>query len=455
MGRAFLWKFLSISFVALLLLIPLLMIKGKIYEREQRRNSVEAELAATGVGSQRVAGPILVVPCTEYYVAEVTDDKGRKTRERRQMDCTQRFVPSDLKVRGGLATEARKRGIYSILFYSTSLDVHGQFDVALVEKAAVEGGVREFAAAQLRIGVEDVRGIRDGVKVRWDDADFAFAPASNDAALGSGIHSTLLGTQAPGTHRFALRLDLKGTKSLEFVPLAKRTRVDLQGAWPHPSFYGRFLPETREVTERGFSATWNISELGANAPQAVLACAADKCDGLRHETYGVALIEPVDLYLQSGRAVNYGFLFVGMTFVVFLLFEMLKSLRVHAVQYALVGLGLAVFFLLLFSLAEHVNFLRAYLIAALACVALITFYVSHILRSVKRGLLFSTYLIGLYAALYMLLRSEDYAMVLGAVLVFTVLAITMILTRRMDWYAVGEQLGGRARASGPPVSAVS
>jgi inner membrane protein len=458
MSRALLWKFLSTSLVALLLLVPLALIKSKIDEREMRRRAVESELAATGVGSQRVAGPILVVPCTEHYLEEVTDAKGNKQKEKRRRDCTLRFTPTDLKASGALDTETRTRGIYSMLFYGTSLDVSGQFDVALPESTTAEGGVRQFGAAQLRIGIEDVRGIRDWVKVRWDDAEFAFAPGSKDAALGSGIHAVLGGAlaQVAGRHRFSFRLDLKGTKSLEFVPLAKQTQIDLQGQWPHPSFYGRFLPEKREVSERGFRATWKISELAASAPQAILTCEGEKCAGLQHEAYGVALIEPVDVYLQSARAVNYGFLFVGLTFVLFLLFEVMKSLRVHAVQYALVGLALAVFFLLLFSLAEHVAFLHAYLIAAGACIALITFYVSHILHSAKRGLLFSVYLVGLYIALYMLLRSEDYAMVLGAILVFSVLAITMILTRRMDWFSVGEQLGGaRARPSGLPTGALS
>jgi inner membrane protein len=183
------------------------------------------------------------------------------------------------------------------LSYSTSLEVNGQFDVALPEATTAEGGVREFGAAQLRIGIEDVRGIRDWVKVRWDDAEFAFRPGSRDAALGSGIHAVLGGVpaQVAGTHRFSFRLDLKGTKSLEFVPLAKQTQIDLQGQWPHPSFYGRFLPEKREVSERGFRATWKISELAASAPQAILTCEGEKCAGLQHEAYGVALIEPVDV----------------------------------------------------------------------------------------------------------------------------------------------------------------
>jgi inner membrane protein len=450
MSRAFFWKLLSTSLIALLLLAPLGLIKGKIYEREMRRNSVEAELAASGVGSQRIAGPILVVPCTEHYLEEVVDVQGKKQKERRRRDCTQRFAPTEVKASGALATETRTRGIYAMLFYSTSLDVTGQFDIALPTKQGSEGGVREFGTPQVRIGIEDVRGIREWVKLRWDEETIAFAPGSNDAALGSGIHAELASALAPidGVHHFSFRLDLKGTKSLEFVPLAKQTQIDLQGQWPHPSFYGRFLPEKREVNARGFTATWKISELAANAPQAILACEGEQCAGLHQEAYGVALIQPVDVYAQSGRAVNYGFLFVGLTFVVFMLFELMKALRVHPVQYGLVGLALAVFFLLLFSLSEHLAFIHSYLIAAGACIALIAFYVGHILHSAKRGVLFSVYLIGLYMALYMLLRSEDYAMVLGAILVFSVLAITMVLTRRMDWYRVGEQLGGVRAAGG-------
>ncbi len=446
MRFAFLWKFLSTSLIAALLLVPLGMISSKIYERQTRRDAVASELASTGVGSQRIAGPILVVPCVEHYLEEVTDQQGRKQKQKATRDCTRKYAPTDVKVGGALTTETRSRGIYQVLFYGTTLDWNGQFDVQLPSALSAEGGTRVFGDAQLRVGIADVRGIRDGVKIKWDQESFAFAPGSNDAALGAGVHAELtgLGTQVAGMHSFSFKLELKGTRSLEFVPLAKQTRVDLQGQWPHPSFYGRFLPDKPSVNDKGFAATWKISELASLAPQAILSCADAKCDALATEAYGVALIEPVDVYLQSTRAVNYGFLFVGLTFVIFMLFEVMQALRVHGMQYTLVGLALAVFFLLLFSLAEHLAFVYAYLIAAGACIGLIGFYVAYLLGSVKRTVLFVAYLVGLYSALYMLLGSEDYAMLLGAILVFLVLAITMVLTRRLDWGQVTERLATTA-----------
>ena len=216
--------------------------------------------------------------------------------------------------------------------------------------------------------------------------------------------------------------------------------MSLKSDWRHPNFGGQFLPqpESQQIDKNGFVAQWTVTALASNAQQQVQALLEGRKEGLSSiERLEVGFIEPIDIYSLSGRALKYGFLFIGLTFGCFLLFEVLKRLPIHPAQYGFVGLALAMFFLLLFALSEHIAFWLAYLVAATGCAALLGFYLSAVLHGVKRGASFSIMLIALYSALYGLLVSEDNALLLGSLLVFALIAIAMVLTRNVDWYGVG------------------
>ena len=232
-------------------------------------------------------------------------------------------------------------------------------------------------------------------------------------------------------------LNLQGMERLEFVPIGRDTLVDLHSLWPHPSFVGRFLPEQRAVTDAGFQARWRTSYFATNVEQLLNQCGQRACDALLENALGVTFMQPVDIYLQTERAVKYGMLFIGLTFAAFFLFELFKSLAIHPIQYALVGIALAIFYLLLLSLSEHLRFGISYLIAAVACVGLLAFYAAYLLRSLRRAVGFATLLGSLYAVLYVLLQLEDYALLMGSLLLFTIVAAVMILTRKVDWYQLG------------------
>jgi inner membrane protein len=254
--------------------------------------------------------------------------------------------------------------------------------------------------------------------------------------------------QVSGRAAFSLDLDLAGMERLDIVPAAGETNVSLRSPWPHPSFGGRFLPETRSVSERGFEAAWRMSDLGANVRQAFQRCLQSKCDAYLAGSFGVSLVQPVDVYQKTYRALHYGILFVGLTFALFFLYEVICGLRVHPVQYALVGLALVAFFLLLLALAEHVGFGLAYGLGAAACVALVGAYVRIALGSSARAASLAALLAALYGALYVVLGSEDYALLMGALLVFAALAAFMLVTRRLDWYAVSAAAPGTAAPGG-------
>lgn len=273
------------------------------------------------------------------------------------------------------------------------------------------------------------------------------------------LHFTVAPLQA-GEKRdiaFDLRLTLGGTERFAFVPLADENHVRLQSSWQHPNFDGQYSPRSPSIGATGFDASWDISALAsgvqaqylsgasgdagtAGVPDAVVAQEGRAPGTL--ESLSVTLSEPVNLYSQADRASKYGVLFIALTFVGFFMFELIKRLAIHPIQYALVGLALAIFFLLLLSLSEHIPFVWAYVSASAACIGLLGIYLSAVLRSAMRAFGFAGMLTLLYGALYGLLVSEDNALVLGSLMLFAILAAIMIVTRRIDWYALS--------ASGPP-----
>lgn len=437
MARALWMKIGAIVALAMALLIPLKLIESKIEERQATRSSVIAELANTSVGEQTISGPLLILPCIEYYEAEERDPARGLVREQRSRDCTVVHVPEHLSMAGALTTENRHRGIYSARFYAAALRVEGRFNIPALTTAP--NVTRVWGAPLVSFAVRDVRGIRRAAELSWDRQAYPFTPGMKPDAAGAGVHA-VVGTASapePGVHAFSFDIDIAGLQNLHFVPSARQHDVRLTADWPHPSFVGRHLPVTREVRNESFEAAWRISELASEGPRTLAQCGGAPCKELESLQFGVKLLDPVDVYVQAHRAVKYALLFVLLTFAVFFLFEIMRDLRIHPVQYLLVGLALAVFFLLLIALSEHIRFVYAYLISAGACVAVIAVYVQAVLRSRVRAVGFAAMLTALYTTLYALLRSEDHSLLLGALLVFGVLAAVMMLTRGVDWYAVG------------------
>jgi len=232
--------------------------------------------------------------------------------------------------------------------------------------------------------------------------------------------------------KFSVNLELVGTDSLNVVPLGRDNTATLNSPWPHPSFGGRFLPTERSVDQRGFNATWHISALATNARESWLKPGSDA----EMDSFNISLIDPVDVYVMSDRAGKYAGLFIAITLGGFLLFELLRSLPLHALQYLMIGAALLIFFLLLLSLSEHIGFGGAYLAASTACVLQVGFYSAHLLRSAWLAGTFSAGLGALYAALYVILLSEQNALLMGSLLLFALLAAVMVGTRKVDWHAL-------------------
>jgi inner membrane protein len=295
-----------------------------------------------------------------------------------------------------------------------------------------------FGSPHLALGISDIRGIGNGLTLRTDEADVPFQPGTATAVLASGVHAPLPAADAalPRRLNYEVALMLTGTGEFNITPVGRETNVQLDSDWPHPAFVGEYLPRQRDISASGFAAQWQTSFFSTNLQELLTRCGepgTDSCNAFHGRHFGVSFVDPVDQYLKSERAAKYAFLFIGLTFAGFFLTEVLRRVSVHPVQYGLVGLALAMFFLLLLSFSEHIGFAAAYAVSAVACVGLITFYVSHVLASNRQGLAFGFGLASLYAMLYGILSSEDYALLMGSLLVFGLLAAVMVLTRRVSW----------------------
>ena len=427
-------KLLTIGFLILLLLIPLAMVRSLVAERQGRSATAAAEVAASWGGEQTLGGPVLTVP----YRVRWRDSEG-KTVEQIQ---SAHFLPERLRVEGDLRPERRRRGIFETVVYRAELRIAGAFrrpDLAGWEVAARDV-LWEKAAVSL--GVPDPRGIRQGLVLRWGERDVPLEPGSGDAGLWkSGVRSVVpgLAESAAGTAiPFSLALGLNGSGRLSVLPFGKETVVRLRSSWPHPSFAGAFLPETRSVSDRGFDAVWRVSWFGRSYPQQWRVSDAESlapASAIDASAFGVELFLPADGYQQTERSLKYGLLFVALTFLAFFLCETFNPFAVHAVQYLLVGFALCIFYLLLLSLSEVLPFGTAYAAAAAATVLLIGAYGAAALRSWRRGALVGGVLAVLYGYLWCLLRAEDRSLLLGSVGLFLILALVMYLTRRIDWHA--------------------
>jgi inner membrane protein len=444
MSDRFVYKILIIMGITLGLMIPLTLIEGVVSERSHYRDTVRQDIAQSWTGSQKFLGPILKVPYVVRYKKKEWDEKLKAYEYNTYYLHKVLYVlPDNLEINGSIQTEQRQRGIYSIPVYASDLKIKGSFsNHKIMELQSKLGGKIEWKRARLSMLVSDIRGISQQPLLHWSNSQIEFRSGSDIESWDSGMHAVLsrLNTKVGKTYQFEYEVNLKGMETLEFSPVGNNTVVNITSPWPHPSFIGRYLPNQRSISEQGFSAQWTMSAFSSDMPRLLKSCEEGNCNEFVANSFGVALMNSVDIYHKTERSVKYALLFISLTFIVFFLFEVMKDLRLHPMQYLLVGLSLTFFYQLIISLSEHMPFIAAYFIAAAANVSLIGFYISAVLKGRKRALGFSTMLTTLYSMLYAILISEDNSLLMGSLLFFAILALVMIITRKLDWYKVTEQL---------------
>lgn len=403
-----------VGFLILLMLIPQVFVNNLVNERAQRQEEVKNEVSEKWAGSQTVTGPVLLVPYKSNGKVNYAY-----------------ILPEDLHITGNIEPRKKKRSLYSVMLYTSSMKMEGKFATLPLDKLQVSRDSIYWNDIKLLLSVKDMHGITDEVTVDWNGASQSMEAGLPENKMMQEGMSMPVAIDPDKPAAFSISLGIKGSEHLYFIPVGKTTDVNITASWKDPKFEGQYLPETSDITKEKFSAHWKILPLSHNYPQYW----KDGSYNIDKAAFGVSLIQPVDGYAKTNRSVKYAILFIGLTFTFFFFLEILLKKQVHAIQYILVGIALTIFYTLLLSISEYTGFDIAYLIAALATVSLISSYVWGIFKRVKTAMAFTLSLAGLYGYIYILIQLEDYALLFGSIGLFVILAVIMYYSRKIDWYA--------------------
>ena len=419
-------KVLFIGFLVAVLLIPTFMITSLMTERASRRDSVVQEINQKWGNSQTITGPFFCVPFKSFH----TDKNGESKASISYVN----ILPERLNISGQIDPEIRYRSIYEAVLYNIQININGNFTIPMLNQSFIPAENVLWEKAVFSIGISDMKGIQDNIIIEFNDKKFKADPGlktTNIASSGVGCIIPLSPTAKENS--FSLKLNLNGSEQIHFIPVGETTSVNLKSTWPSPSFNGSFLPTAREVTEKGFSADWNILHLNRNFPQF--------WEGNQYEVseayFGLKLLITADIYQKSIRISRYALMFIVFTFSAFFLSEIINKKRVHPIQYILIGLAIILFYVLLLSISEHLNFDFAYILSAVAITTIITSYSGSILKNNRFTLTVCGILIILYTYLYIVIQLEDYALIMGSIGLLIVLTTVMYITRKIDWYSLG------------------
>jgi inner membrane protein len=407
-------KLFVIGAIGILCFLASIPVMGLVNERVQRFEETKAEVASTWGNKQTITGPILVL-----------NELGAEVQKR--------FVvfPNTLQYKASVKPEERSRGIFSTPVYTSEVSIAGTFSSQDIIPIMAE---LNKPNADLSVVITDTHGIEQQLDMAWGNDHIKFEPGSEIfTQSGSGLHASIPVSSLQNDISFSLSLELKGSESISFSLMGRETTISLTSPWQSPKFIGPFLPVEHTITNSGFIAEWRITSFGRSYPQTSNIETID-FNKVLESAVGVDLYEQVDLYTQILRSVKYAILFIAVTFLAFFLFETLTKIRIHPIQYLLIGMALALFYLLLLSFAEHIGFLYAYAIATFMTTSLISLYSAKVLAVKKRAFIIFALLIVLYGYLYFVLHQEDYALLFGSSLFFTLLAVVMYLTRNIDWF---------------------
>lgn len=422
-------KVVVIAFLALLLLIPMFMIKDLISERDRRQVDAIGEVSQKWSLEQTIIGPYLHLE----YPIQLTDAKGKVTVSRGSLI----LFPDELFIDGQLKTETLKRGIYEVNVYQSELVFTGSFSSEELLKSAVPIDEIVLDKAAICFNLTDMRGINEQISIALNDSVYMFEPGMDGRGIDNvGVHA-LVDLSALRDNKklsYEMRIKLKGSQSIHFTPVGKTTKVNLKADWGTPSFTGNYLPDKRNITATDFSAQWMVLNLNRNYSQVIADYHNANIGDVKGSSFGVNLKVPVEQYQQSMRSAKYAILIILLTFMVIFFTEIMDKTRIHALQYLLVGLALCLFYSLLLSLSEHIGFPLAYFISSLLTVGLVGGYMFGIIRRKKPALIMGGLLTVLYIYIFVLIQLETFALLAGSLGLFVVLALVMYFSKKIDWF---------------------
>ncbi len=421
-------KIISIGILILLLLIPAVMVQNLIKERQSRRDSVVNEINGKWGGIQTVTGPFITLPFKTFY----KDTEGETQYNMHYLH----ILPETLNIKGEIEPQIRYRSLFEAVVYNAELRFSGSFKIPESGEMKIDSNNILWDKACVSLGITDMRGIRDGIRINFNGTPYNANPGLKTADLSAtGVCAPVKDLSRDKLNNFSFDLSLKGSEKIEFIPVGKSNFISMHSTWPSPSFSGAFLPASREINKDGFSAAWKILHLNRNYPQF--------WEGPKYQvdqsSFGVKLILTADVYQKSMRLAKYSIMFIIFTFATFFFSDVINRKRIHPIQYILVGIAVLIFYVLVLSLSEHMNFNYAYIMSALSVTMIITGYARAIVQSKRFYVTVFVILIILYGYLFIVIQMEDYALIFGSIGLLIITAAVMFLTRRINWYADGSE----------------
>ncbi|HYK88316.1 MAG TPA: cell envelope integrity protein CreD [Acidobacteriota bacterium] len=429
----------AIILLGLLLLIPLSMVNSLLSERLARRDDAVKEITSTWGNAQVIFGPVLIVPYNfirKSFKDQIVNGLVERVEVSETAQARAYFLPATLKIDAHLTPSLLHRGIYEAVAYSGTTKITGRFDRPAFAEFQVNPQQILWEDAELAISITDLRGAKESMQVKLGDILIPLKPGARLAGFAGGVYARVKGLELQtGTIPFEMALTFNGSRSLRFVPVGANNDVQLASAWPDPGFQGAFLPTERRVGPDGFDAHWQVSYYGRSYPQQWTDTNPVMGNAVMESVFGVDLVTVVDSYRFVERSVKYGILLIALMFTAFFLFEVMTAVRIHPFQYTLVGIALCLFYLALLALSEVISFGPAYWTGAAAATIMISLYSAKALRGGRRAGVVAAGLSAVYAFMFVILRLQDYSLLIGTAGLFLVLGIVMYVTRNLDWYS--------------------
>lgn len=426
-----------VGILTLILLIPLSIVRELITERAYREKDVINEINDKWGGDVYFYGPILKVPYISYTESRLIDEKTKavileKTKEIKYAY----FFPEELINTSDVETKPLKRNNYQSVVFTTKMNFKGKYIQPDFSTKNIHAQDILWKNATILIETSNLKSIKDEVKIKLADKEYIFEPIYNSNS-GTTIEAletlfidfeNLLNKEAVS---FDFNIKYDGSKQLSLVPIGKTTKARITSNWHSPSFNGNFLPndKTKKITDNGFEADWKILHINRAFTQSSF----ERLPNLQQYAFGVDFVIPVDEYQKNERASKYGFLIIGLTFLIFFLIQSISKIKIHIFQYTMIGLALIMFYTLLISITEHSSFLKAYIISGVAVVVLISVYSVSILKNKKFPAFIGLALTALYTFIFLIIQMENYALLGGSIGLFIILALVMYFSRKIDW----------------------
>ncbi len=425
-------KSFFIAFLVLALLIPTFIIMYLVNERKERKQEVTKEISNKWSAAQTIAGPFLIVPYTENE-----NSNGNTVTVKRFLY----LLPEQLDINGTIEPEIRYRSIYKVpVFTAKPIILSGKFSKNNLNIVGVNPALLRWNETKLCIGISDLKGIKQQ-SIKWNEQQLNMEsglPENNIVQQGISVTLPLDTSFIDKENNFSVVLTLQGSEKLFCTPLGSSTAMHLTSSWLNPAFDGKYLPDTETVNKKGFNADWNVSQFNRDFPK-IFTGGSSVLQSVKESAFGVILLSPFDAYAQTMRSLKYAILIIALTFFAYFFTEIFQRRSVHPLQYILIGMALVIFYTLLLSISEYLQFPVAYLTASSATVLLLTWYTRSIFKKWNVVLIFSSLLSALYLFIYVLIQMQDNALLFGSIGLFVLLATAMYLSRKIDWYGIDKK----------------